>query len=252
MRPEQRREQQQGERQAPTPAQRHEEQRDEQQVRGRERREERRGQPTEDDAVPGVVDEVLRQVREPDVAEPELVGEPPGSVPPERQRHGIDVDQPERGDERGSGKHRVADAGPLTLGQLQPAAEEVGADRQQIVARRIEDALVGRAPAEPRLREQTVKNDERAEGEREPVNGLQRAAALFGRTSASAASKQHVLPRGHDRQRRLRAARRARAAPSRRCGARARRSARAAPRPASSSVGPTAISVIPRLSTRTL
>ena len=63
----------------------------------------------------------------------------------------------------------MAEPGALAVGQLQPTAEEVRGDRQQVVARGVEDPLVRCAAAEPRLRQQPVDDDERTEGEREPV-----------------------------------------------------------------------------------
>ena len=44
--------------------------------------------------------------------------------------------------------------------QLEPAAEEVGRDRRQIVAEAEQHAVVGRAAAEHVLRQQRVDDDE--------------------------------------------------------------------------------------------
>ena len=203
MRPQERGEDEQPERQAPTAPQRDEEQRDDQEVRRRERAEERRGEATEDDAVPGVVDEVLRQARQSVVRQPELVVEPAGCGPPERERDRIDIDQSERRDEGGGREHGVAEAGALAVGQREPAAQEVRGDGKQVVAGGVQDPLVRRAAAEPRLRQQPVQDDERAEREREPI----REAAVEGQPAAlshdehEGNEQQHVLPRRHHRER---------------------------------------------------
>ena len=192
VRPEQRGEEQRCERPAPAPpAQRHEEQRNDEQVRGRERREERRGQPPEDDAAALVVDEVLGQAAQPLVRQAELIPEPPLRVAPPRERHEKDVDQPDRRDARGRGQEHAADAPALLRRQVEAAAEEVRLDGQQVVARRVEHALVRRAAAEPGLRQHGVDDDERAEGEREPVDDVrpvERQAARRQTTSPSATS----------------------------------------------------------------
>jgi hypothetical protein len=235
--------------------QRHEEQRDDEEVRRGERREERRGEPPEDDAVPRVVDEVLRQVGEPEVAQAELVVEPAADRAPPRERHRVHVDQPECGDERRDGEHRVAQPRALLLRQVETAAEEVRADREQIVPRCVEDALVRGVTAEPRLRQHPVHDDEHAEGEREPVGNraLERQAAARADDEHERDEQQHVLPRRHHRQRRA-----AHAGPPQQRGddvvqreADDQRVQRPHG-PLQVHSGPTAISVIPVLITRTL
>ena len=149
----------------------------------------------------------------------------------------------------------MAQARALPLRQVEPAAEEVRADREQIVTRGVENALVRRAAAEPRLRQHAVEDDERAEGERKPVGErpFERQAAARADDERERDEQQHVLPRRHDRQRRAAHA----GAPEQRHHDVVQRQpddqrVQRPDRPLEVHSGPIAISVMPVLITRTL
>ena len=155
--------------------------------------------------VPRVVDEVLGQAREALVGEPELIAEPAGRarVAPPRERDRVDVQEPEGGDTRGGREDRRSEPPQVGSGQLEPATEEVGPDRDEIVAQPVEDALVRRAAAEPALRDQRVDDDEdrrsasASQSVALPSNGSRPRART---TSTSAEREQHLLPGRDDRQ----------------------------------------------------
>ena len=260
VRPEQRREQEQRDRRPVAAPKRHVEERHHEQVARGQRRQEGRGEPPEDLAPTRVVDEVLRQARQARIAEPELILEPAGRVvvAPPRERHEIDVGQAVGRDSGRREQDRPAEPRALFGGQVEPAPEEVGRDREQIVAGREDHALVRRAPAEPRLRARARRP--RRTRCRPPRASRRRSARAAGRgapTRPRPARRRAGRPSTRRRPTALRpGARRARAARARGCGARARRSARGAPRPACSSrqsphTGPIATRVIPRFTMRT-
>ena len=200
--------------------------------------------------LPRVVDKVLGKPGEALVRQTELVGEPAGEVAPEGERHQVDVHEPERGDERCDADDETADARAFRLREVEAAAEEVRADRQEVVARRVQHAPVRRAAAEPRLRQHAVEDHERAEEEREPVGHTQVEPAPPV-DEDERHDEQHVLPRGDHRQRAAAHTR----APERRQHEVVYRQAgdERVERPhGPSHAGPTAMSVMPLLSTRTL
>ena len=258
VRREQGREEQNRERRRPPPAaERQAEQRHDQQVARRERREKRRGEPAEDHAAAFVVDEVLGQPREAAVGEPELVAEPARRLAPPGERYEVDVDETVGGNRRGSEQHRPAEPGALRRGQPQPPAEEVREHRQQVVPRAVEDALVRRAAAEHRLRDQRIRDDEGAEEQREPIDQqqLEVTPAQTPEDDRERTEQQQILPGGNGRQP---PAAHARAVELRHDEVVQRQpddqDVQRPDRTASltAHAGPTAISVIPLLSTRTL
>ncbi len=191
------------------------------------------------------------------VVETELVGEPARGLAPPPQRDEVDVEQPVDRNAAGGREHRPAEAATLLARQLEAAAEEVGEDRQQVVARAVEHTLVRGAAAEHRLRDQAVDDDERREREREPIDPqqLQRPAATGPEHNGERADEQHVLPGGDRRQPRpvharaveLRHDQVVQREPDDQYVQRPDR-----PPADEAHRGPTAISVIPLLSTRTL
>src|SRR5437879_5755065 len=100
-------------------------------------------------------------MREADVGQSKLVLEPAGRMPPVGERDEVDVDEPKGSDHARGDEHGFAEAAPLILRQRETASEEVRADRQQVVARGVQDSLVRRAAAEPGLRQQAVYDNER-------------------------------------------------------------------------------------------
>ena len=87
----------------------------------------------------------------------------------------------------------------LLVGELEPAAEEVRADDQQVVAQRVGDPLVRRAAAEHRLRDERVHDDEHAEREREhvpQVRARERQCTPLRDDERERREQQHLFPRG--------------------------------------------------------
>ena len=141
-------------------------------VRGCERRQEERDKPAQRVLVPGVVDEVLRQAGKTLVVEAKLLREPArgAGVAPPRERDRVDVDQAERGDERGRGEDRRPDPPEVTLRHRESPAEEVGGNRKQIVTHAQNDAAMRGTSVEPVLRDHAPDENDGAVGEREPID----------------------------------------------------------------------------------
>ena len=129
------------------PPRRREEQRGDEHVRRCERREEGRDEPPQRLLVARVVDEVLRQAGQPPVGEAELLREPAARarVPPPGERDRVDVDEPECGDRAGRAEDRGAEAARVSDAEVEPAPEEVRRDGKEVVADAEHDAAVGGA-----------------------------------------------------------------------------------------------------------
>src|SRR5205823_5003594 len=80
-----------------------------------------------------------------------------------------DVDESEHRETRRGREDRRADAAELRLGERETAAEEVGGDRDQVVARADDDAAMRGLPAEPALRQQRPDGDDSRVRERSDV-----------------------------------------------------------------------------------
>ena len=137
------------------------------------------------------------------VLQSELIAEPPRRAAPPGERNRVHVDQPHGGDERRDREHGAAHARALGLSQVEPATEEVGAERKQVVPRAVQHAFVSRSAAEPRLGQHAVEHDERAEDEREPVarRRLERQTTPRPDDERDGHEEEHVLPRRDDGQR---------------------------------------------------
>ena len=255
MRPQQRGKEQQSKQLCEPAAHAQCEQRDHEQVGRGERREERRGEAPEDNVAALVVDEILRQPREPLVGEAELVLVPTACVPPERERDQIDVEQADRGHAGRRREDRSNQRGTFCGGEREEAAERVRLDRQKIVARGVDDTRVRRSAAERRLRDQAVDDDEAREREREPVaeDRPERPRPGGNRGGNECAREQDVLPRRENGERTAAYA----GAPELRHHDVVQREAddedvQRPDRATNAHRGPTATSVIRRLSTSTL
>ena len=150
--------------------------------------------------VPRVVDEVLRQVRQPGpVVEPELVLEPAGRpsrattrATPRRHRRG------RRRDERRRHQHRVAEPRALLVREVEPASEEVRTDDSRSWRSRVGVPLCVAPPSSHRLRDERVHDNERRERDREEVGHEppERAARAARQRRGRARQEQSFLPRG--------------------------------------------------------
>ena len=126
--------------------------------------------------------------------------------PPPADRYGVDVDDAERGDERGRAEKRPHETPQVVARQLQRAAEEERADGDEVVPGRECDRVVAGAPAERRLRNERICDDDEAEREREAVDdaGPERQPPRLHRVPYHARERddeQDLLP-GRDRRQR--------------------------------------------------
>ena len=228
-----------------------EEQDDDERVRRRERAQERRDEPPHRALLVGVQDPVLGEAREAPVGEPELLLEPAGhaGVAPPLERHEVDVDEPPDREPARRRRRASARSASTTCGRAEQPAEEVRAERQQVVPERVQLAarrrLAVRATTAARASRRRRSRRTRARAGR-PRAGGQRPGCRRARPPARRAGARPSTPRR--RRAPCRARRRPRGAPSRGCGARARRRGRRARPRGSARRHVDATSVRPRLS----
>ncbi len=122
-------------------------------------------------------------------------------VAPPGERDRVDVDQAERGDERGRGEDRRPDPPEVTLRHRESPAEEVGGNRKQIVTHAQNDAAMRGTSVEPVLRDHAPDENDGAVGEREPIDEgrveAQREASPT-KNEDEAECEQELLPRRDD------------------------------------------------------
>ena len=109
-----------------------------------------------------------------------------GGVAPPRDRDEEVVEQPEHGDHRGRADEGPDETDELLTTEDHGAAQEVRADRNQVVLEREPDrTVVGRA-VEPALRQQRVNAHQRRERDREHVDRVDPERKPSARSTSSA------------------------------------------------------------------
>src|SRR5437588_11913533 len=119
-----------------------------------------------------VVDEVLRQIASAVVVVAELLVEVVGHArgAPRADRDSVDLDEPERGHGGSGAGDRPAETSELRAAESERAPEEVRADRDQVVLEPEQHCLVPGVPAERRLWNDPIDEDDEREGERKRVD----------------------------------------------------------------------------------
>ena len=190
-----------GQRPAPAvlPGDTGEEQRDDERKRSRQRADEARDEPPEQPVL-GVERPVVGQAAGTVVVEAELVAEVAdraGAAPP-LDVHGVEVDQPAHGERRTRAEQRPADPAQLHTVDDERAAEEVRDDRDEAVAKAVEDGARAGFPVEHVLRDERVEADDGCERQREPVDHTR----AEGKPSLADRVRRHAR-HGHGEQRLL-------------------------------------------------
>ena len=175
------------------------EQHDDQRIRRRERAQEGRDEAASRALLVRVENPVLGEPREAPVGEPELLGEPVGDtgVAPPVERDEVHVDEPPGREADADADERQADPAPPGAVEHDESAEDVRAERQEVVAQRVELASPRRVAAEPGLGCDGVHDDEPAVGERETVGPEELRDRPCGEREHERGEQQDVLPGGH-------------------------------------------------------
>ena len=125
-------------------------------------------------------------------------------VAPRLERHGVDVDQPPGGKGGRKADECEPEPAPPRPFEHDEPAEDVGREREEVVAKRVELSARRRLAVEPRLREQPVGDDDCSVREGQPVGPEQpRHGSRGGEREHNRKREQDVLPGGDRVERRV-------------------------------------------------